>query len=74
MNVSIKARLVKDINVYVGKGATQYRDLLPNGMYVTLKGWPNIDQVYVPAMKVGHAIHAFRIIRKKIITSDGFGF
>ena len=51
MDVSIKARLVQDINVYTGKGARQYRDQLPNGMYVTLSGWPDIDQVYIPGSR-----------------------
>jgi len=73
MNVSIKARLVSDLKVYVGKGATQYRDELPNGMYVTQTGWPDIDQVYVPGIR-GPAFGALQIIRQKIITTDSFGF
>jgi len=73
MDVSIKARLVQDINVYIGKGATQYRDELPNGMYVTLTGWPEIDQVYIPNIR-GAAFAALQIVRQKIVTTDGFGF
>jgi hypothetical protein len=73
MNVSIKARLLDDIKVYVGKGSTQYRDELPNGMYVTQTGWPDIDQVYIPGIR-GPAFHALQIVRKKIITTDSFGF
>src|SRR5262245_3074856 len=45
MDVSVKARLLEDIKVYVGMGTTQYRNELPNGMYVTLAGWPDVDQV-----------------------------
>ncbi len=73
MDVSIKARLVDDINVYVGKGAPQYRDQLPNGMYVTQRGWPDVDQVYIPGMR-GPAFRALHIVRQKIITTDSFGF
>ena len=73
MNVSIKARLLHDIKVYVGKAATQYRDELPNGMYVTLTGWPDVEQVYIPGIR-GPAFCALHIIRQKIITTDSFGF
>jgi len=73
MDVSIKARLVQDINVYIGKGAKQYRDQLPNGMYVTLSGWPEIDQVYIPGIR-GPSFTALSIVRQKIITTDSFGF
>jgi hypothetical protein len=76
MDVSVKAYLTDDVTVYVGKGATQYRDELPNGMYVTLTGWPAIDQVYVPGMRGPSypAYTAFRVIRKKTTTTLGFGF
>ncbi len=73
MNVSIKARLLDDIKVYVGKGSTQYRDQLPNGMYVTQTGWPDIDQIYIPGIR-GAAFSALQIVRQKIITTDSFGF
>jgi hypothetical protein len=73
MDVSIKARLLADIKVYIGKGSTQYRDELPNGMYVTQTGWPDIDQVYIPGIR-GPAFHVLQIIRQKIITTDSFGF
>lgn len=73
MNVSIKARLLDDVGVYVGRGATQYRDELPNGMVVTLTGWPDITQVYVPGIR-GAAFLALQIVRQKVITTDGFGF
>jgi len=73
MNVSIKAELMQDLKVYVGKGSTQYRDELPNGMHVTLSGWPDVDQIYIPDIR-GAAFFALRIIRQKIITTDSFGF
>ena len=73
MNVSIKARVIQPIKVYQGKGSTQYRDELPNGMYVTLTGWPDIQQLYIPDMR-GNALTALQIVRKKIISTDSFGF
>jgi hypothetical protein len=73
MDVSIKARLLEDLKVYVGKGSTQYRDELPNGMYITQTGWPDITQVYIPGIR-GAAFNALHIVRKKIITTDSFGF
>jgi hypothetical protein len=33
-----------------------YRDELPNGMFVTLSGWPDIDRIYIPNMR-GAAFH-----------------
>jgi hypothetical protein len=73
MDVSIKARLRFDTNVYLGKGKTQHRDPLPNGMFVTLSGWPDIDQVYIPNLR-GAAFAALEIVRQKVVTTDGFGF
>ena len=73
MDVSIKAYLVRDVNVYIGKAVPQYRDQLPNGMFVTIPGWPDIDQVYIPDIQ-GTAFYALRIVRQKTISTDDFGF
>lgn len=73
MDVSIKAVLLDDLNVYIGKGATQYREELPNGMFMTLSGWPEITQVYIPDIR-GKAFRALKIIRQKIVTSDNFRY
>jgi hypothetical protein len=73
MDVSIKAYLRFDTEVYLGKGKTQYCDLLPNGMYMTLSGWSDVDQIYIPGLR-GSATHAMQIIRQKRIGSDGFGY
>ncbi len=73
MDVSIKARLMRDVDAWVGAGATQYRDQLPNGMFVTLTGWPDIEQVYIPGMR-GPAFSALQIVRQKVVSTDGFGF
>lgn len=73
MDVSIKAYLRFDTEVYVGKGKTQYRDMLPNGMFVTLAGWPDIDQLYIPGLS-GPSFITLDIVRQKIVTTDGWGF
>ena len=73
MDVSIKARVIHDMNVFVGSGSTQYHDVLPNGMKMTLPGWPDIQQVYIPNMRsVGRA--NLEIMRQKIIQSHAFGW
>lgn len=48
-----------------------YRELLPNGVVVTLQGWPDIDQIDIPGMR-GAAFGALEIVRQKIITTDRF--
>lgn len=73
MNVSIKAQLIEDVEVYVGQGTTQYRDRLPNGMTITLSGWPSVEQIYVPNIR-GEAFKAFRIKRQKVVSTDRWGF
>jgi hypothetical protein len=72
MDVSIKACLVQEMNVYMGQGSTQYRDQLPNGMVVTLTGWPDIQQIYIPGIR-GPAFNNLRIMRQKVISTDNFG-
>ncbi|MBX9583275.1 MAG: hypothetical protein K2X87_23485 [Gemmataceae bacterium] len=75
MDVSVKARLVDALGVYAGKAVTQYNDRLPNGARVTLAGWPDVDQVYIPGMGgAAPALSALQIVRKKVITTDGLGF
>ncbi len=73
MDVSIKAYLIHDMNVYIGKGSTQFRDALPNGMFFTSRGWSDIDQIYIPNMR-GASFKNLKVVRKKIITTDNFGF
>ncbi len=73
MDVSIKAYLRYDTEAYVGTGKTQYRDHLPNGMFMTLSGWPNIEQIYIPGLRCP-AFVTRDIVRQKIVTTDGWGF
>ena len=78
MDVSVKAYLLCDALVYTGRGSTQYRDPLPNGMVVTQAGWPEITQVYLPGMRreppAVPAYDILRVVRKHIVTTDSFGF
>ena len=73
MNVSIKAFLLNDMYVFSGKGQTQYRDTLPNGMTTTLSGWPDIKQVYIPGMR-GASKRNIRVTKQKVVRSHSFGF
>lgn len=72
MDVSVKALVEEEILCYCGLGKTQYHDVLPNGMKVTLAGWPDITQLYLPGIRSG-TLDALRIVRKKIITTDNWG-
>ena len=73
MDVSIKAYVEEEILCYSGRGKTQFRELLPNGMKMTLTGWPDITQLYIPGMRTG-TLKSLRIVRKKIITTDNWGY
>lgn len=73
MDVSIKAYLIDDMQVFSGTGAAQYHDMLPNGMRMTLAGWSDITQIYVPNMR-GPARSNIRVKRQKIISSHSFGW
>ncbi len=73
VDVSIKAYLLNDMNVYAGSGSTQYRDVLPNGMSITLPGWSDITQIYIPGMR-GAARSNIKVMRQKIVKSHAWGF
>lgn len=73
MDVSIKGFLLNDMYVFHGSGSTQYNDVMPNGMTMTLQGWPDITQIYVPGMR-GDARRNIRIRKQKIIASHSWGF
>lgn len=48
VDVLIEASISEPINIFYGRGTKQYREVMPNGMYVTWEGWPNIDQWFIP--------------------------
>ena len=73
MDVSIKAYLIDDMKVFTGAGSTQYHDMMPNGMRMTLTGWSDIQQIYVPNMR-GQAKQNIRVKRQKVISSHSFGW
>jgi hypothetical protein len=73
MDVLIQAQLLQDILVYVGQGTTQYREVLPNGMFVTLKGWKEINQIYIPGIR-GSSFRALQIMREEPIATNTFGY
>ena len=70
MDVQVTALVIKKIPVYVGKGKTQHRELLPNGMYMTLKGWPDIEQIYIPKIR-GDAFASLQILHQEFINDRG---
>lgn len=47
-DVFVEATIAAPINIFCGTGTKQYREVLPNGMYVTWEGWPSIEQWYIP--------------------------
>jgi hypothetical protein len=74
MDVVVKALVMQDINVFCGLGRTQYRELLPNGWYLTLRGWPDIEQVYIPNIGGPHGrtlvgYQALKVLRQKRVSS-----
>jgi hypothetical protein len=73
MDVLVKARVLSEIEAWEGFGRPQYRDILPNGMAVTLRGFPDVVQLYIPGMRSGAAA-ALRIVDWLEVTStDKFG-
>lgn len=73
MDVFVKARVLAEVEAWEGFGRPQYRDILPNGMAVTLRGFPNVVQLYIPGMRSG-AAGALRIVdRLEVASTDKFG-
>ena len=73
VDVSIKAHIHHDMNVFSGVGAPQFNDILPNGMRMTLPGWSNITQLYIPNMR-STARSNIIVQRQKKISSHSFGW
>jgi len=48
MDILIEATLVESMKVFVGIGTKQFREEMPNGMYVTWEGWTNVEQWFLP--------------------------
>jgi hypothetical protein len=42
-------------------------------MAVTMGGWPDVEQLYIPGLK-GEAFAALKVEEQELVTTDGFGF
>lgn len=71
-DVSIKARLIQDIKVWAGEGIPQFRDMIPNGIFVTIRGWKGIEHLYIPSVpdSINEGLH---VIRQAPLPSDNLG-
>lgn len=47
-DILVKAKVASGINVFTGRGATQYNEEMPNGWRITMTGWPQIEQLHIP--------------------------
>lgn len=75
MDVSVKAFVLQDINAFCGLGRPQYREALPNGMFLTIRGWPNVEQLFIPNISgpLGRTSLGYQVLgvtRQKIVSSQ----
>jgi hypothetical protein len=75
MDVAIKAVVLQDINAFCGLGRPQYREVLPNGMYLTLRGWSDVEQLFIPnisdsAGRTSLGYQALHVMRQKTVASQ----
>jgi hypothetical protein len=73
----VEAVVIKEINAFAGRGQTQYREMAPNGMYITLAGWADVTQLYIPNIADRGGLtplfsQAFQIRRQQTIDSQQF--
>ncbi len=73
MDVLLKARVLDEIEAWEGPGLPQYRDILPNGMAVTLRGFPDVVQLYIPGMRTGTAAALRLIDQLEVASTDKRG-
>ncbi len=66
VDVLIEATIAEPINVFSGLGTKQYRERMPNGMFVTWEGWPQVDQWFIP--NINDAFSMMTPLGKKVIT------
>jgi len=71
----VEAVVIKEINAFAGRGQTQYREMAPNGMYITLRGWADVTQLYIPNLSDRGSLtplfsQAFQIRRQQTIYSQ----
>jgi hypothetical protein len=73
----VKVFIKEDIQAYQGYGQTQHRELLPNGMYLTLPGAPDVLQIFIPNVGsrgklTASGMAAFSVLERRSIDSYDF--
>lgn len=80
MDIVVKAIVLNDIKAFAGRGQRQHREVLPNGMHLTLSGWAEVDQIFIPGIgawdgsmvqRTTLGFQALKVLRQKRISSDG---
>jgi hypothetical protein len=78
MDMIVQARVTQDMCVFRGQPRTQYRDQAPNGMTITLRGSPNVRQLYIPEVgavggaRKGAMPSGIRVVRSVGVNSFQF--
>lgn len=54
--IHAKVKAGVQIQAFIGMSRTQYHDLAPNGMTITLTGSPNVRQIYIPDISADRAL------------------
>ena len=74
-DVVVKAVVQQEILAFAGAGRTQYREQLPNGMFLTLAGWPDVEQLFIPNIgdrngRTAVGRQALLVTKQKVISSQ----
>jgi hypothetical protein len=56
MDVVVKAIVSQDIKAFAGLGRSQFNERMPNGIRITWKGWPNVQQLFIPNISDKHGL------------------
>ena len=75
MDVVVKAVVNNDIKVFAGLGRSQYNEQMPNGISITWKGWPSVEQLFIPNIgdRGGRTLlgySALLVLRQKLVSSQ----
>jgi hypothetical protein len=75
MDVVVKAVVSQDIKAFAGRGRTQYREMTPNGMFITLTGWENVEQLFIPNIgdrngRTSLGWQALNVVQQQIVSSQ----
>lgn len=74
-DVVVKAVVNNNVKAFAGGGRSQYNEPLPNGMHVTWRGWPNVEQLFIPNIgdRNGRTLvgyQALLVLRQKRVKSQ----